>query len=64
MFVNWKIEMIKNNITVKEIANILNKDEELVKSIIDGQQELSIIDGVKIREIFFSKLSLDYLYLE
>ncbi|AKP44804.1 TPA: hypothetical protein KQB57_002792 [Clostridioides difficile] len=64
MFVNWKIEMIKNNITVKEIANILNKDEELVKSIIDGQQELSIIDGVKIREIFFPKLSLDYLYLE
>ncbi|EQL11128.1 hypothetical protein QE3_0252 [Clostridioides difficile CD88] len=56
--------MIKNNITVKEIANILNKDEELVKSIIDGQQELSIIDGVKIREIFFPKLSLDYLYLE
>lgn len=36
MFVNWKIEMIKNNIIVKEIVNIFNKDEELVKSIIDG----------------------------
>ena len=63
--VNYKnlcAEMVRNNVTSTDIANVLNISKYSADNMIYGKVKFSVIDAIKIKNKLFSNLSVEYLF--
>lgn len=59
---NLKGEMAKRNITIEEISKLLGVHRNSVANKLNGNTPFTVDEAFKIHEMFFSKLSLNYLF--
>lgn len=62
MYKNLKIEMLKQNITVKDIAEKLQINTATVCKKINCKIGISLNDCILISEMFSTNNSIDYLF--
>lgn len=62
MYKNLKIEMLKANISQKEIAAFLKVHENTIGNKISGNGNFSIEEVFKIKERYFPNHELEYLF--
>lgn len=62
MYSNLRIEMIKKNITVTDIAKTLNKRRSTVGDKINGKYRMHVDEAFAIKDAFFPESSIDYLF--
>lgn len=58
MYENLKMEIIRNRLTQKEIAEYLNIHENSIGNKISGETSFTIEEAFKIKEHFFPELDL------
>ena len=59
---NLKIEMMKKNISLEEIASCLGIHRNSVANKIKGESSFTIEESIKIQENFFPNHELRYLF--
>lgn len=62
MYLNLKIEMLKKNISIEEIAKILNLHRNTVSYKINGKGIFDMDEADKIKTNFFPDSSIEYLF--
>lgn len=62
VFPNLKAEMARKNITVKEIAEFLGKNDSWLDNRISGKASLPLVDGVRIKNKFFPEIDIEVLF--
>lgn len=62
MFRNLLAEMSRSRITRRDIAACLGVSEKTARNYINGISKISWQDTLKIKNTFFQKLSLEYLF--
>lgn len=62
-YANLKAEMARKKVTVKLIAEKLNKSTAKVSKNINGTGgDFDVMEALKIRDMFFPDLQIDYLF--
>lgn len=64
MFSNLRAEMARENITIQDIAKVLNRSRETVSSKLSGKSVLNLDEAFKINDTFFPKSDLRTLFAE
>lgn len=64
MFKNLKAEMLKQNVSVQMIADVLHIKAETASKKINHQIGISISDCAKISKLFAENNMIDYLFKE
>ena len=64
MFSNLRAEMARENITIQDIAKVLNRSRETVSSKLSGKSVLNLDEAFKINDTFFPKSDLRTLFSE
>ncbi len=62
MFRNLKAEMMRQNITLKDLAKAIHRSEESVRLKINEKIGIRYSECVKIANLFKENNSLDYLF--
>lgn len=62
MYKNLEEEMVKNNITQKQISELLNVRAATVSDKINGKFPFKLNEAFKIQTKFFPALSIEYLF--
>lgn len=62
MFKNLKAEMGRSSIRAKDFAVALNLREATISAKMKGKSEFTLSEARQIKEIFFSNLSMEYLF--
>ena len=62
MYKNLKAEMIRQNVTAKQIADTLDIKLDTARRKINGKISVSIVDCHKIADLFTENNSVDYLF--
>ncbi|MBU3146602.1 XRE family transcriptional regulator [Clostridium sp. CF012] len=62
MFRNLLAEMSRQRITRQDIASCLGVSEKTARNYINGATKISWCDTLKIRNTFFTKLDIEYLF--
>lgn len=61
MLVNLSAEMVRFNISINDVARVINKTPRATKNRINGTVEITSDDIRTIRDAFFKHCTLDYL---
>lgn len=61
-YINLKAEMIRRNVSVSDIARAAGKSVSATSKNINGKGDLTVEEGLEIRDKFFADLSMDYLF--
>lgn len=64
MCLNLKAEMMKNNITLSDIARSIHKTDRSVRDKINGKGDFTWSEANSIRDDFFPGASLEYLFAQ
>lgn len=64
IFSNLRAEMARENITIQDIAKVLNRSRETVSSKLNGKSILNLDEAFKINDTFFPKSDLRTLFAE
>lgn len=59
---NLKAEMTRRNISVSDIAKAAGKSISATSKNINGKGDLTVEEGLGIRDTYFADLSMDYLF--
>lgn len=59
---NLKAEMARRYISVSDIAKAAGKSVSAISKNINGKGDLTVEEGLTIRDMFFADLSMDYLF--
>lgn len=59
---NLKAEMARENITIKNLMDVTGKSRAGISNNLNGRGRFSVDDSLAIRNAFFPKLSIDYLF--
>lgn len=62
MYPNLNAEMARNNVSQKDIALYLNKDESTISYKSSGKSDWFLKECKAINEHFFPNLTIDYLF--
>ena len=62
MYKNLEEEMVKNNITQKEISELLNMRTSVIYARINGRFSFKLNEALKIQKRFFPELTIEYLF--
>lgn len=62
MYPNLDAEMAREKVTTKAVAEALGLDERSVRNKISGKTKFFYIETVKIKDTFFPKADLEYLF--
>lgn len=62
MYKNLKAEMARHDVKNLDIAKTINKDPRTVTNKITGVTEFTIEETFRIKDTFFPKLELEYLF--
>lgn len=62
MYSNLRVEMIKKNVTVSDIAKTLKKRRSTVGDKINGKYRMHVDEAFAIKDAFFPESSIDYLF--
>lgn len=62
MYSNLRVEMLKKNITVSDIAKTLQKRRSTVGDKINGRYRMHVDEAFAIKDAFFPESSIDYLF--
>ena len=62
MFRNLEAEMVRKGVSKKEMAALIGVSYNTIRNKINGKQKFLYDEAFKIREHFFPKLSLEYLF--
>lgn len=62
MFPNLRAEMARNNIKSVQLAEVLNISYDSVSNKMNGKTDFTRSEIFKIRDTFFPKFKLDYLF--
>lgn len=63
MLMNLKAEMVRNGVTNEDISKVLGLRISTVSEKINGKYRFYFEEAFKIRNHFFPKCSLEYLFL-
>ena len=61
-YLNLKGEMAKRKVSIEAMAELLEMHRNSVSNKINGPSSFSIEESIKIRDAFFPKMELDYLF--
>jgi transcriptional regulator with XRE-family HTH domain len=62
-YANLRAEMARKDISVKKIAEAMNKSVAKISKNLNGYSgDFTISEAFKIRELFFPDLEIDYLF--
>ena len=64
MFKNLKAEMIKQDVSVKKIADVLNIKVDTARLKLNGKIPMRVQECQKIVELFAENNTLDYLFCQ
>lgn len=59
---NLKAEMLRNSITMEQIANVIGRSTRTVSDKIHGRFPLTLEEALKIRDTFFKGMSIEFLF--
>ena len=62
MFKNLKVEMLRQDVTTQQIANVLNIKLDTARLKINGKIGISMDDCHKVAMLFKEKNDIDYLF--
>lgn len=62
MFNNLKAEMVRNNLTQKDLAVCLEVDDKTISFKLNGKSKFDVDEMWRIKDKLFPSLSLDYLF--
>lgn len=62
MFPNLKAEMKRNSITIKDMAETLGKNKDVIGRKLRYPNLLKYPEAVQIRDTFFANINMDYLF--
>lgn len=62
MYANLEAEMARNNVRNEDIAKAIKRDERTVRNKKSGITEFTWNEVLIIRDKFFQKLTLEYLF--
>ena len=62
MLKNLKAEMERHDVTVDDIRLLINKTDRCVRDKVNGKTGFTFSEALKIRDAFFSGMSLEYLF--
>lgn len=62
MFLNLKAEMVRNSVTATDISRVTQKTDKSIRNKINGIGDFTLSEAYAIRDAFFPKLSIEYLF--
>lgn len=62
MLSNLRAEMIRYNVSIAKIAQVIGKTDRSVRDKVNGKYEFSVPEAGLIRDTFFPGMSLEYLF--
>lgn len=62
MYPNLEAEMVRHNIKNDDIAKALGRDSRTIRSKRSGTTDFTLTETFLIKETFFPKLKLEYLF--
>lgn len=62
MFKNLRAEMAREGLTIRAISNKLGITDKTFRSKLHGKTEFTRSEMVKLRNTFFSNLTIEYLF--
>lgn len=62
MFRNLSIEMARNGLTAKDVSRMVGMDYNTLLNKLNGKMEFTCGEAVKIRNVAFAGLTLEYLF--
>ncbi len=62
MLNNLRAEMVRKNITVKDVARVLGLGNRATRDRIAGRVQFSVDEALAVRNEFFPELDIDYLF--
>ncbi|MGM9630035.1 XRE family transcriptional regulator [Butyricicoccus sp.] len=64
MLRNLQAEIVRNQISVSEIGRVICKTDRTARDKINGVSAFTFPEAVKIRDVFFPSMRLEYLFAE
>lgn len=64
MLYNLSAEMVRHNVKMKDIEDVIGKKHRTVRDKINGTASFTIAEAQKIKHQFFPAMTLDYLFSE
>ena len=62
MLNNLRAEMVRNGLTVKDVAKILGVSERTIRGKLIGETAFTVVEAFKLRDTAFPKMKLEYLF--
>ena len=62
MFKNLEAEMVRNNISRQDIANLLNLSYNTIGCKMSGKNKFLYDEAIRIRNAFFPDLSVEFIF--
>lgn len=62
MLNNLSAEMKRNGLNSVSLAGVIGKSDKAVRDKISGRSQFDIYEAMKIRDKFFSGMTLEYLF--
>ncbi len=63
MLNNLRAEMVRRNISAKDIAKVLGIGDRAARDRLAGRVQFSIDEALAVRNNFFPELDIDYLFM-
>ena len=62
MYPNLNAEMARYNVSPKELSEALSLGMETIYNKLQGRSKVSTVEAEKIRDTYFSTMTIDYLF--
>ncbi len=62
MYSNLKAEIVRNNMTYRDLAKLLGVTEQTIRRKVTGESDFDVSEGLTIRNTLFPSLEFDYLF--
>ena len=59
---NLQAEMSRRGVSISDIKNLLGRSERTVKNKLYGKTDFTFPECIKIRDVFFDGIRLEYLF--
>ncbi len=64
MFLTLRAEMVRHGVSKDDIAKLLGQNEKTTRYRLSGKLDFTIWEMKKIKDKFFPKLTIDYLFYD
>lgn len=64
MFLTLRAEMVRHGVSKDDIAKLLGQNEKTTRNRLSGKLDFTVWEMKKIKDKFFPKLTVDYLFYD